>query len=81
MAHDNNIPATLESYKKHQTVEEIEEAIRLFHERRIRIHDMFVLGADTDTVETIRETARFALRTRIDSIQFMNLTPFPNTPF
>lgn len=73
--------ATLEGYKKQQTVEDIEEAIRRFHDYGIRIHGMFVFGADTDTVETIRETARFALRSRIDSIQFMNLTPFPNTPF
>ena len=74
-------PATLESYNKQQTVEDIEEAIRRFHEYRIRIHGMFVFGADTDTVDTIRETARFALRSRIDSIQFMTLTPFPNTSF
>lgn len=74
-------PATLKNYKKQQTVEDIEEAIRRFHDYGIRIHGMFVFGADTDTVDTIRETARFALRTRIDSIQFMNLTPFPNTPF
>ena len=74
-------PATLEGYNKQQTVEDIEEAIRRFHDYGIRIHGMFVFGADTDTVETIRETARFAMRSRIDSIQFMNLTPFPNTPF
>jgi anaerobic magnesium-protoporphyrin IX monomethyl ester cyclase len=74
-------PATLEGYNKQQTVEDIEAAISRFHDYGIRIHGMFVFGADTDTVETIRETAKFALRTRIDSIQFMTLTPFPNTPF
>ncbi|MDW7730429.1 MAG: radical SAM protein [Bacillota bacterium] len=74
-------PATLEGYHKQQTVEDIEEAIRRFHDYGIRIHGMFVFGADTDTVDTIRDTAKFALRSRIDSIQFMTLTPFPNTPF
>lgn len=74
-------PATLKGYNKQQTVEDIEEAIRRFHDYGIRIHGMFVFGADTDTVDTIRETARFALRSRIDSIQFMTLTPFPNTSF
>ncbi len=73
-------PATLEKYNKQQTVADIEEAIRRFHDYRIRIHGMFVFGADTDTVETIRQTARFAHQARIDSIQFMVLTPFPNTP-
>jgi anaerobic magnesium-protoporphyrin IX monomethyl ester cyclase len=73
--------ATLESYNKKQTVEDIEEAIKRFHYYRIRIHGMFVFGADTDTVDTIRQTAEFALRARIDSVQFMTLTPFPGTPF
>lgn len=74
-------PATLESYNKKQTVEDIEEAIKRFHHYKIRIHGMFVFGADTDTVDTIRQTADFALRTKIDSVQFMTLTPFPGTPF
>lgn len=74
-------PATLEGYNKKQTVADIEKAIHRFHNHGIRIHGMFVFGADTDTVETIRQTTDFALQSRIDSIQFMILTPFPNTPF
>jgi len=74
-------PATLEHYNKQQTVEDIEEAIKRFHEYGIRIHGMFVFGADTDTVDTISQTTDFALRAKIDSVQFMTLTPFPGTPF
>jgi len=74
-------PATLERYNKQQTVEDIEEAIIRFHDYGIRIHGMFVFGADTDTVDTIRQTVDFALRAKIDSVQFMTLTPFPGTPF
>jgi len=74
-------PATLEHYNKEQTIEDIEEAIKRFHDYGIRIHGMFVFGADTDTVDTIRETTDFALRAKIDSVQFMTLTPFPGTPF
>jgi len=40
---------------------------------------MFVFGADTDTVQTLRETGRFARRTGIDTVQFMTLTPLPDT--
>ncbi len=72
-------PETLESYQKKQTVEDIKECIRRFHDYRIRVHGMFVLGSDSDTPETIRETAEFALETRIDSVQFMVLTPLPGT--
>jgi hypothetical protein len=41
---------------------------------------MFVFGSDNDTVETIRETVDFALEARIDSVQFLILTPLPGTP-
>jgi radical SAM superfamily enzyme YgiQ (UPF0313 family) len=41
---------------------------------------MFVFGGDTDDIETIRSTKKFARRLQIDSIQFMMLTPLPGTP-
>lgn len=74
-------PETLKSYNKQQTVEEIREAISRFHQYGIRIHGMFVMGGEADTPESIRETADFALAARIDSIQFMILTPMPGTPY
>ena len=74
-------PATLKDYNKQQTVEDIEEAIRRFHAYGIRIHGMFVFGGDADTVDTISQTTEFALGAKIDSVQFMTLTPFPGTPF
>ena len=41
---------------------------------------MFVLGADTDDIDTIRKTADFAIKAKIDTVQFMMLTPLPGTP-
>ena len=73
-------PATLKAYNKHQTVEDIKECVRLFHDQKIKVHGMFVLGGDDDTVETVRETVDFALEARVDSVQFMILTPLPGTP-
>jgi radical SAM superfamily enzyme YgiQ (UPF0313 family) len=72
-------PATLKCYDKRQSVEEIERAIHEFDRRGIRIHGMFIFGADEDTVETVRETVRFARRHPIVSAQFMILTPLPGT--
>lgn len=74
-------PATLKAYNKGQTVEQIEEAIRVFHQHKLRLHGMFVLGADTDTVDTVRATTRFAKRLRIGTVQFLILTPLPGTNF
>jgi radical SAM superfamily enzyme YgiQ (UPF0313 family) len=42
---------------------------------------MFVLGADTDNVGTIRGTADFATGLGINTVQFLILTPLPGTPF
>ncbi len=74
-------PETLEDYNKQQTVEEIREAIESFQAYGIRIHGMFVLGGEADTAETVKETAAFALEARIDTVQFMILTPMPGTRF
>jgi radical SAM superfamily enzyme YgiQ (UPF0313 family) len=72
-------PATLESYRKQQTVQDIADAVRILHQRRIRVHGMFVLGSDDDDLETIRETVKFARGMKIDTVQFLVLTPLPGT--
>lgn len=72
-------PETLKKYNKKQGVEDIEKSIRKFHEYGIMVHGMFVLGADDDTAETVRETANFAIENRIDTVQFLVLTPLPGT--
>ncbi|MDH4029154.1 MAG: B12-binding domain-containing radical SAM protein, partial [Nitrospirota bacterium] len=73
-------PKTLSLYNKNQKLEDIENAIKAVKEHSLHIHGMFVLGSDTDDIETIRNTAKFARRLDIDSIQFMVLTPLPGTP-
>lgn len=72
-------PKTLELFHKKETVENIENAIKAFHGHGIKIHGMFVVGSDEDSVETIRETRRFVEKWDIDTIQFMILTPIPGS--
>ncbi|MBC7247660.1 MAG: B12-binding domain-containing radical SAM protein [Actinobacteria bacterium] len=72
-------PRTLELYRKEQTVQEIAEAVDVLHSYKIRVHGMFVLGSDEDDVSTIRETVRFARKLKIDTVQFLVLTPLPGT--
>jgi radical SAM superfamily enzyme YgiQ (UPF0313 family) len=71
---------TLEAYNKKQGLEDIISCIRTVKDHGIHIHGMFVLGADTDGVETIRGTADFATGHGIDTVQFLILTPLPGTP-
>ncbi len=73
-------PASLKEYQKRQTVEEIREAICLLHRHGILVHGMFIFGADSDDLVTFKETVKFALRNRIDTAQFLVLTPVPGTP-
>jgi radical SAM superfamily enzyme YgiQ (UPF0313 family) len=72
-------PATLELYNKSQSVEDIENCIKILHDNGIRIHGMFVFGSDHDTVDTIRKTMLFAKKNELQSIQFLMLTPLPGT--
>jgi radical SAM superfamily enzyme YgiQ (UPF0313 family) len=72
--------ATLDGFHKAQTVEDIEVAIKKLHEYGIRSHGMFVLGADTDTVQTVRDTVKFAMKNRINTVMLNILTPLPGTP-
>jgi len=73
-------PKTLELYNKKQDLDEIRTCIREVKAHGIEIHGMFVLGADTDDIATIKNTAGFAARAGIDTVQFMMLTPLPGTP-
>lgn len=74
-------PATLEAYNKHQDVQDVQDSVQAFHDFGIRVHGMFVLGADTDEKSIFDETVDFALENEIDTVQFLMLTPCPGTPF
>ncbi len=73
-------PETLKQFNKHQTVQDIENCIAILSKAEINIHGMFVTGGETDNIKTIRETAKFAKRRKLSSIQFLMLTPLPGTP-
>ncbi len=70
---------TLDAYQKKQTIEDIINAIRSFHRKKIKIHGMFVLGSDDDNEKTVWDTLKFSIKQKIDTIQMSILTPFPGT--
>ncbi len=73
-------PETLKALNKGQTPEQIEAAIHTIHDYGIKIHGMFIFGADNDSAATIRQTVRFAKHIGLATVQFMILTPLPGTP-
>jgi len=72
-------PETLKFYKKGITPEQIKEGIEVIHKYNIKVHGMFVIGADTDTRESIFATLDFSKKMKIDSVQFLILTPVPGS--
>lgn len=72
-------PETLKAYNKKQSIDDIRACIKTLHARGIRIHGMFVFGSDNDTTGTIEETVRFAKQNKLESVQFLILTPLPGT--
>ncbi len=74
-------PKALKEMKKRQSVEEIKWAIKEIRKRGIHIHGMFVFGFDADTPQTLRASVDFAIKEKIDTVQFLILTPFLGTEF
>jgi radical SAM superfamily enzyme YgiQ (UPF0313 family) len=72
-------PETLKGFNKHQSVEDMAGGLAALRSYGIRTHGMFVLGSDSDTVESIRQTVDFAIESDISSAQFLTLTPLPGT--
>jgi len=74
-------PESLKEMKKHQTVEEIINAMNVINSFNINIHGMFVHGFDGDTWESVKNTLKIAKKLKISSAQFLILTPFPGSEF
>lgn len=65
--------------RKGLSVSEMRTAVRELHRRKVHIHGMFVMGFDADTPQRARSTVSFALKEKVDSAQFLILTPLPGT--
>ena len=74
-------PEALREMKKSQSVDDIRHAIREVRRRGIHLHGMFVVGFDSDTPRSARATVSFALAEKVDTVQFMILTPLPGSGF
>ncbi|MFC1851082.1 B12-binding domain-containing radical SAM protein [candidate division CSSED10-310 bacterium] len=72
-------PDTLKSLQKNQGREDIERSIAVFHRYGISVHGMFIFGSDQDKKEVFHSTVRFCNKLKIDSVQYLILTPFPGT--
>jgi len=77
-------PETLVEYSKHQTLEQIIDSIEKLHSYGFGILGSFVVGADADTLETVRNTVDFVLEHQLTSAWFfavLGYFPEPNNGF
>jgi radical SAM superfamily enzyme YgiQ (UPF0313 family) len=72
-------PATLKEYHKESSIDDMAGGLEALAGKGIKMHGMFVFGADSDTPESLQRTADFATQHGLNSVQFLALTPLPGT--
>jgi radical SAM superfamily enzyme YgiQ (UPF0313 family) len=66
-------PMTLLGYNKRHTIDHVREAIDKIHAYGFRISGSFVLGADTDNLDTVDATVQFVLASNLTIAYFFPL--------
>ncbi|MFH1540091.1 MAG: radical SAM protein [bacterium] len=69
----------LDKNKKRISLEQSRNAIRWAHEAGIITDGNFILGLPYETLGTIRDTVRFAVRSQLDYASFFLLVPYPGS--
>ncbi len=70
---------SLEAIGKGLKASDMADYTRIIHSRGLEIHAMWVLGFDTDTVATVKDNIRAAIRWKIETSQFLILVPIPGS--
>jgi anaerobic magnesium-protoporphyrin IX monomethyl ester cyclase len=68
---------TLSQFCKGQRESDFEESVRTLHSRGFNIHGLFIFGADADTVDSLGETVRFAVKNKLYTVGFSALYDVP----
>ena len=67
--------------KYNNKVDRYKTVVEKLHEKDIAVLGTFMVGMDSDTVESIRAMPDLIEETKIDIPRFAIVTPFPNTPY
>jgi len=70
----------LKAIGKDETREDFKNAFAILREERMEARGSFILGLPGETVETLRESIRFAWELDMDRAFFNVATPYPRTP-
>lgn len=69
----------LKEYKKRITKDQVRNAVALYKKYGYEVTLFFLIGAPSDTRETVMETINFAIELDPDIVQFNAVMPFPGT--
>ena len=69
---------TLEAYKKLQTYKDIEECLGLFRKYQVKIHGLFMCGADTDSPGDIERAVELVSRYKVFNFGLCCLYDYPS---
>lgn len=69
----------LERMQKRNSIEEIQNGIKIFRNAGIEVLGQFVIGSHGDTLETIKESIDFAKSSELDYVMFYSILPFKDT--
>jgi radical SAM superfamily enzyme YgiQ (UPF0313 family) len=76
---ESGVPAILKGMQKGETIEQIEHAIGFLEDAGISTWGLFILGVPGETKETMRQTIRWAAKSRLRLAQFAVLDMLPGS--
>ncbi len=79
IGYESTNPETLEAVGKNLSSKDMSAYTKIIHKSGIEIHAMWVLGFDTDTLDTIRGNIKASINWRIETSLFLILVPIPGS--
>jgi len=79
IGYESTNPDSLQAAGKGLHQSEMERLTRQFHKNGIAIHAMWIMGFDSDTLETVKNTVSASIKWRIETTQFLILVPIPGS--
>lgn len=79
IGYESTNPETLEKVGKEIGAGEMGKYTKVIQRMGIEIHAMWVLGFDTDTLDTVKQNLKAAFKWRLETCQFLILVPIPGS--
>lgn len=79
IGYESTNPETLEAAGKKLSPDNMASYTRVIHKHGIEIHAMWVIGFDTDSLETVKQNIRASIHWKLETSQFLILVPIPGS--